>query len=192
MSKSRPKLNSGNGEELAMLLRRDGIEYVEGSRILASNAYKRTIEDYAEKVADALKFEIGEPPDRLVERLGGRVVYENMDLLMSEDGSIFVHDSNDFDVLLPQYTSPRRDRFTIAHELGHYFLHSAQGEIPIIAYRQGSSRIEWEANWFAAALLMPAAPFRNELQQGVPLAAIAQHFGVSEKAADVRRKSLQS
>ena len=74
-------------------------------------------------------------------------------------GAIYVHGRGDFDIVLPQFTSPLRDRFTIGHELGHYFLHSRQGERPLVAYRQGSGRLEWEANWFAAGLLMPKDEF---------------------------------
>jgi hypothetical protein len=41
---------------------------------------------------------------------------------------------------------PDRDRFTLAHELGHLVLHS----------RRDSAAAEWEANRFASAILMPA------------------------------------
>lgn len=52
-----------------------------------------------------------------------------------------------------------RDRFTLAHELGHYFMHRnvdlAMSRIDstynVPAYRKS----EWQANTFAAALLMP-------------------------------------
>ena len=40
-----------------------------------------------------------------------------------EDGSIYVHDDNALDIILPNFVWPTRNRFTIAHELGHYFLH---------------------------------------------------------------------
>jgi Zn-dependent peptidase ImmA (M78 family) len=173
-----------------MIFRRDGIEYREGDDIEPSNAFKKRVEEYAEQVAEALDFNVGENPAKLVEQLGGRVHYEDLEELIDEDGSIFVHGQSDFDILLPEYTSPRRDRFTIAHELGHYFLHSLQGEIPIIAYRQGSTRIEWEANWFAASLLMPAGKFLKAWSSSQNLARVAEQFGVSEDAAEVRKKAL--
>jgi len=176
-----------------MIYRRDDIDYREGDEIKPSNAYKAKVEEYAEQVATAFDFGVGEHPSAIVEKLGGRIHYEAMDELLDEAGSIFVHGEADFDILLPEYTSPKRDRFTIAHELGHYFLHSTQGETPIIAYRQGSTRIEWEANWFAAALLMPASEFRSacvELDGSLPL--IADRFGVSEDAATVRKGALDA
>lgn len=49
-----------------------------------------------------------------------------------------------------------RDRFTIAHEVGHYFLHRnnialARSKSSVPAYRNP----EWQANVFASALLIP-------------------------------------
>lgn len=50
-------------------------------------------------------------------------------------------------------------------------------------------RCEWEANWFAASFVMPESRFRASFNQGgVP--AVVSEFGVSEKAAMVRAKSL--
>jgi len=169
--------------------RRD-LQYREGDEIKPSNAYKSAVETYARSVAKIGEFSVGDDPSDLVEKIGGRVHYESLDEVVSENGSIFVHGPSDFDILLTEYTSPRRDRFTIAHELGHYFLHSEQGEFPIIAYRQGSTRIEWEANWFAAALLMPADEFREAWGRLQDISELAEEFGVSEDAARVRRESL--
>jgi Zn-dependent peptidase ImmA (M78 family) len=70
---------------------------------------------------------------------------------------------------------PHRQRFTIAHELGHYLLH--QGEpVHLDDYRQaftinlrdeqsakGEDSDEREANLFAAELLMPAKFLMNDL-----------------------------
>jgi uncharacterized protein DUF955 len=67
---------------------------------------------------------------------------------------------------------PGRRRFTIAHELGHHYLHQRgqgtlfcrhgsveAGEAP--ADRPPLPEIESEANWFAASLLMPAEMVRR-------------------------------
>ena len=175
-----------------MKFRRDDTNYLEGDDIAPTNANKATIEKYAEKVAKAANFSIGDDPSDVVYQFGGEVHYEDLDDLIVESGSIFVHAEGEFDIIIPQYTSPRRDRFTVGHELGHYFLHSKQGEIPIIAFRQGSTRIEWEANWFAAALLMPAAAFREACSELSSSAEIAERFGVSEDAVEVRRKALNA
>lgn len=52
-------------------------------------------------------------------------------------------------------------------------------------------RAEWEANWFAAAFLMPSVPFRFRASAlGGRLSAIAEEFDVSEQAARIRGQSL--
>ncbi|WP_245443046.1 ImmA/IrrE family metallo-endopeptidase [Methylobacterium terrae] len=95
-----------------------------------------------------------------------------------------------------------RDRFTIAHELGHLFLHYAMivRNFPgamMIATRwvkednDDLKRAEWEANWFAAAFLMPAAKFKKCLEENDGhVNVVAVQFGVSPKAAEVRAQSL--
>jgi len=173
-----------------MQVRRSHIRYKEADEIEPTNVSKDKVEEYSRSVADAFSFKVGDDPVVLIDRLGGRISYQNLDDWIAEGGSIFVHKTNDFDVLLPRYTHPLRDRFTIAHELGHYFLHSGQGETPIIAHREGSTRIEWEANWFAAALLMPKAEFASEFQRLNDVGRIARQFGVSKAAAEVRKNAL--
>ena len=104
----------------------------------------------------------------------------------SDVNTIYVHRKNDFDIVLPDYSTPRRDRFTIAHELGHFFLHSWMGERPLKAARNGSDRAEWEANWFAAGLLMPKAQFKSAHGEKRSLSWLADRFDVSEHAAKIR------
>ena len=74
-----------------------------------------------------------------------------------------------------------RDRFTLCHELGHYFLHQpsfvsyARGNIP--AYCQP----EWQANTFAAELMAPYYLVRNMSSY-----VIAVKCGMSKKAATIQ------
>lgn len=67
---------------------------------------------------------------------------------------------------------PNRQRFTIAHELGHFFLHRNNERVFVdgkpIFYRdqvssEGSQIQEIEANAFAAELLMPASALKAQL-----------------------------
>ena len=171
-------------------LRHAGLDYVEGEDVRPAGLDKATAEEYAEAVAEQAKHRPGDDVRRVVEKFGGRIVYHDIVDWPSEDGSIFVHDPNDFDVLLARYTGPVRDQFTIAHELGHYFLHARQGEVRIIAHRRGSGRREWEANWFAAALLMPSESFRKSCANGLNVNELAATFNVSRSAVAVRRKAL--
>ncbi|MHC4887218.1 MAG: ImmA/IrrE family metallo-endopeptidase, partial [Planctomycetota bacterium] len=128
--------------------------------LTALNVSKSSVNHYAEEQAKAIGF----GPERsifdLVERLGGRVAYFNMDFseFASLDGTLFVHDpaGDDtngvcFDIVLPLHTGELRNRFTIAHELGHYLIHARKGEeVRTKAARGRSTPVEWEANWFAA------------------------------------------
>src|SRR5690606_4472121 len=68
--------------------------------------------------------------------------------------------------------APVRQRFTIAHELGHYVLHSASENPAMDLYRDERSSAgieprEMEANNFAAALLMPAPLVAKLWEEGV-------------------------
>lgn len=86
-----------------------------------------------------------------------------------------------------------RQRFTIAHELGHYAL--AHGD----AFRDTSGEFsasnfdlrEVSANQFAAALLIPKAAVDEVISQGTTqLAELARIFEVSEAAMRYRLKDL--
>lgn len=76
-----------------------------------------------------------------------------------------------------------RARSTVAHEIGHLLMHTQQ---PVYHYRSKAKDYhvdpEWQANYFAAALLMPADAFRK--MRTVRQARKA--FGVS-RAAVLRR-----
>lgn len=101
-----------------------------------------------------------------------------------------------------------RQRFTIAHELGHYFLkHQRQGffvdEKPNILYRDTASSTgeyaqEREANAFAAALLMPRNfveryifDTRLDLLDDDVLEKLARDFKVSTGAMAFRLSNLR-
>ena len=59
-------------------------------------------------------------------------------------------------ILLNSTDTKVRQRFTIAHELGHIQLHTKKIDKEIIVSRKtDTGRLEKEANVFAAALLMP-------------------------------------
>ena len=117
----------------------------------------------------------------------GSVHCFNLSDYLNINGSIFVHQKNSFDIVLPIFTSPIRDRFTIAHEIGHYFLHSLAGEHKICANREGSNLVEWEANWFAASFLMPK--YLIDEKKSIDENMIAEAFGVSRDAARYRLRT---
>ena len=54
---------------------------------------------------------------------------------------------------------------------------------------KSQKRAEWEANWFAAAFLMPKDNFTADYK-ALGLASVAAKYGVSTTAAEIRAKSL--
>ncbi len=84
-------------------------------------------------------------------------------------------------------TGNPRARMTAAHELGHLLMHTRQ---PVFHYRTTARdrRVdpEWQANQFAASLLMPANAFRKMRTVSQAMKA----FGVTKAAALYRARSL--
>ncbi|OFI48337.1 hypothetical protein BG261_08630 [Floricoccus tropicus] len=88
-----------------------------------------------------------------------------------------------------------RDKFTLAHELGHLFLHYDPERPELIYSRKGTGKIEYEANEFAAAFLMPEDIYRQVIMENcsadqVDILEVAREFGVSKDAAANRGKFL--
>ncbi len=90
---------------------------------------------------------------------------------------------------------PRR-RYIIAHELGHHLLHAPTGQLSLctdgdfLRYDAAAGDAEEEANWFAAALLMPDVLFKPKCDQRQPTLAIvralAKEFGTTRTATAIR------
>lgn len=101
-----------------------------------------------------------------------------------------------FAIKVNRYETPERQRFTIAHEIGHFLLHREYiltGVIDSIMYRSSlGSKRETEANRLAADILMPMKKVREELDRlGLPVGARAAQqlsaiFKVSVPAMKVR------
>lgn len=82
-----------------------------------------------------------------------------------------------------------RHRFTIAHESGHALMHiGTLNRLPMTSGRVEAFRDpEWQANRFAAALLMP----RHLVKTCTTVSEIMQRFGVSKECAELRVKTLK-
>jgi predicted transcriptional regulator len=151
-----------------------------------SRLSKARIEALGEETAEGLGYSENVDIVDLVASWGHKIVYSDLDehpesLVISADGVLTIY--------LPRHTSRARDRFTVAHELGHYILHhNTQGE-EVRFNRSGSDLAEIEANWFAAAFLMPEEPFRDACRHQ-HLHMVAYKFNVSLSAAEVRAQSL--
>ena len=127
----------------------------------------------------------------LVNACGGRV--DEIDLVGC--AGLLLPGSSPFGILLREEDSPRRKRFTIAHELGHFCLpihkRSAIRCVAPELTRDGSvAPFEREANEFAAELLMPSRFVRPMVSSGaidLELATlVANHFDVSTVSAALR------
>lgn len=162
--------------------------------VVGAGLTRAQIETYTDRLGDYHQIFAKGPSanlQALLQTLGGQLE------IGDTEESLIVRTKGDFTIYLPALTSWRRDRFTIAHELGHYFLHYRffkidELEMPKRRYKRfGRSRAETEANYFAASLLMPRARFvetwdrlRGDLYQ------VADAFEVSTAAADIRAQSL--
>lgn len=151
------------------------------------------------------RFGIDEPPvgpQLLAEKLGVLVVYQEMKddvsgmLLRREEQKVIgVNESH----------APVRQRFTVAHELGHLLLHRGR---PLILDTQtrvnlrnaisstATDREEIEANRFAAALLAPESMVRRAVRsmqfhtaEGL-VEQLAERFGMSQTAMNYRLMNL--
>ena len=103
-------------------------------------------------------------------------------------------------ILVNKSDPPYRKRFTIAHELGHHFLHLlSDGEFvdnKVDLFRDSeagdqSKQIEVQANQFAAALLMPSELVKIEYQKNNDISNLARKFNVSEEAMGYRLQRLR-
>ena len=137
----------------------------------------------------------------VVTTLGG-CVEESVDIVNMSDGSIRKQDDG-FIIYVSPFQSLERKKFTIAHELGHLFLHMGyrinvelwNKQKNLTYYRSGDSLMEYQANEFAAALLMPKKVYKRIMDQytlgrEVETDKVADYFGVSVSAASNRGKFL--
>lgn len=149
------------------------------------------IVQYAERVGDHhhIYDDVGHADiDDFISRLGGRTEYA------FDDESLHVREPGNFTIYVPRFTSARRDRFTKAHELGHYFLHYVYLKLSGDKQfgRGGRDRAETEANVFASALLMPRKPFEAAFREfDGDEWELAARFEVSPQAASIRAQVLR-
>lgn len=161
---------------------------------MASGLSYDAIRKYAERIGevhDIYDFDGEAQIQRLIKSLGGRVEIAEW----GSDESLHVDGPTSFTIFLPPSTSSRRDRFTMAHELGHFFLHylyPRRNEGGVASFNRGSrNQAETEANVFASSLLMPEHHFRQAHRHLYPdIHALARRFNVSPAAVEVRCQVL--
>jgi Zn-dependent peptidase ImmA (M78 family) len=111
-------------------------------------------------------------------------------------GALFIDPGNDPKIVLNQGDSFNRQRFTCAHELGHYVRRSAESnkyarvDLRDDRSSTGEDPEEIYANEFAACLLMPEDEVRACAGKGLDDLEMALQFRVSREAMQFRLKNL--
>lgn len=122
---------------------------------------------------------------------------------------LYDKETNKYRILINSDEPETRQNFSIAHELGHYFLHqtelkgcNSQGFISAIYGADNallrknilaeSQKTETEANTFAAELIMPSHKMRQVFNQakGLTIEEYARIFHVSPAAMAIRVERL--
>lgn len=162
-------------------------------------------EKAAQSTLDALWGDKGFPVDPfwLAEQLGLKVLQG--DLPENVSGKLIKHLGQEAVVLLSRADGRNRQRFSCAHELGHYSKRlTSPPRVDVENYtyvdfrddraKSGTDEDEIFANQFAAELLMPRAAIREMVRwEPSPLdapAALATFFGVSPEALRYRLQNL--
>lgn len=134
-------------------------------------------------------------PVTIAHKFGLRVV--DGDLPTNVSGALIKEKGNDPVIMLESKDSLNRQRFTCAHELGHFIWRSENDEeasaYEYIEYRSEDREHKQKeeeifANAFAAALLMPAGAVQKMANE--PKVLLAKKFGVSVDAMKYRLKNL--
>lgn len=151
------------------------------------------------------QFQITEAPvpvDKIAKELGAQLRYSPLDPALS--GMVYIKDNVPI-IGVNSLHHPNRQRFTIAHEIGHLELHREEiskavhvdKEFPVLMRDQkaatGMDKIEVAANQFAAELLIPKKLLDEAIQGGladidaiIPIDALAKKFKVSKQALEFR------
>lgn len=124
----------------------------------------------------------------------------NIDIQLAEmkddlSGKLFKNEEdNSWIIQVNKNHHPNRQRYTIAHELGHYCLHRHLKKIfedQIFFRGTESCTEEWQANEFASSILMPENKFREMVRRGTTdIEELARKFEVSTLALRIRAKTL--
>ncbi|AQT85445.1 putative phage DNA-binding protein [Paenibacillus larvae subsp. larvae] len=163
----------------------------------SSADFMPTSDDEIETLAGSIrkKFGLSDGPignlTNLCEKLGVHIFYLNMNHQGIDACSVLI-DNTPYIVLNRDITSAVRIRFNIAHELGHIMLHSKNTK-KVLNKKQHSKRMEYEANRFASALLLPESGIAKDLTAlGLDyLVMLKKHWMVSVQAIIYRAEQLE-
>ncbi len=169
-----------------------------------NNQRRELIKSQVQKLLKAGR--IHRPPVRvqfLARNLGIKVRYEPFE---REISGVLYRDKESTIIGVNALHHKNRQRFTVAHEIGHYVLHKIDVHVDkgyqfILrdsASSQATDALEIEANQFAAELLMPAHMLRKDVREYLKdledesnLQKLAAQYEVSAQAMAFRLANLQ-
>lgn len=140
------------------------------------------------------------PVEKIIKKYGIRILKGKLD----DVSGLLVRNSIELIIGVNSEQSKNRQRFTMAHELGHYLLHDGISSHLDRDYRvnfrsaessQATNVEEIEANYFSASLLMPTEFLdRDEAVEALDsdhrVAELAQKYRVSQHAMSLRLANL--
>lgn len=147
------------------------------------------------------------PVDKIAKALGAVVRFSPLDEELS--GMVFIKDGVPV-IGVNSLHHPNRQRFTIAHEIGHLVMHRELISESVHVDKQfrvlmrdsnsatGSEAIEIQANQFAAELLIPSTMLdltkmtAADIDDDAPLDALAKKFRVSKQMLEYRIRNSSS
>lgn len=151
------------------------------------NEHSLYIENLANKAIESVgSIEPPTPLNKIADKIGLKIVpfdfSKNISAILKKDKKIIGVNKNH---------SPQRQRFSIAHEIGHFLLnHDIQNDFVDNQFDKSSS-MEREANVFASFLLMPTEWVKNKQKTvGLNIPAFAKDFKVSEQAMTIKLLEL--
>lgn len=161
---------------------------------MSQNTYNiEQIEEISSAILNAFKEDNKSVVD--VINIANRLGFDVSQAKFDGDISGMVKNSKDSkQIFVNNQDIPTRQRFTIAHEIGHIILHhdSLDKDFNVIDYRNNGtfSRKESEADSFAASLLMPKVRAIRVWNFYEDVDDFADEFKVSKMAASIRLRNL--
>ena len=139
-----------------------------------------------------------EDMENVVRKLGGSIRRDNR-----ATESVIMRDGDGFRIVLSPDPDEKKNRFAVAFQLGHLFLHMGyktrrmlwEKQVDNAAYFTANEEKENQAKEFALAFLMPAKKYGEALKNlkngdSVDVEKIAEYFGVTIAEVYARGREL--
>lgn len=156
-------------------------------------------------VHDLVSYHLSASPvdiKEIARRQGVTIIEHEMD---PKQSAMLIRKNGRAAIVVNKLHHARRQRFSIAHELGHLLMHKSEGRAVEDGgeifhrheYHRPSSPQETQANYFAAELLMPEQAVRKAVQEvnlsmvtDLAVQQLARKFDVSVAAMTIRLQTL--